>query len=316
MKKATPGLALTLHSGRHRDLTFPDSNYEETLNADAECFQPRRISTSSDLRLLLFNDDATSFPASLLEQVTIADRNALIKRDFDSVMEMFTAANCCAIPDIVVHLFTDPASLMRRIKDVWSARMRQNYNPRPAYFAISSTTQPSLVRYEIERLGGHFLHLFDVPTHFRREIDQIRLELRPVIRSLPRWLIVQEGYGPTLRAVVYLVGRHRAIRVGGSDRHAAALAAFIKHNGISRSIGAWQKVFADDVLFAPSGGGFDIPSRSGLKRYLRRDFPKYFQQAFDEQRSGHSADRVIECINPGTWATEYKVRGEWEVVRR
>jgi hypothetical protein len=35
-----------------------------------------------------------------------------------------------------------------------------------------------------------------------------------------------------------------------------ALAALIKHNGIARSLGAWQKVLADYSLFEPGGGTF------------------------------------------------------------
>ena len=79
------------------------------------------------------------------------------------------------------------------------------------------------MRFELERSGAHFLHVFDFPTHFKAEMDQIRLELAPVVRSLPSWLIVQEGNGKTLQANVRLVYRRKAVSVHGSDRMIAAL---------------------------------------------------------------------------------------------
>jgi hypothetical protein len=229
---------------------------------------------------------------------------------------MLTGSGSCGIPDILVHLFTDQRSVMRGIEAVWNTRIRSNYRPRPVYFAIAKTSYSSRVRYEIERMGAHFLYLFDVPTHFQRELDQIRLELGPVVRSLPQWRIVQEGNGSTLRVIIYLMGRRRAIRVGGSDRLAVVLASLIRNNGMTRSISAWQKVLADEPFFTSAGGGFEVPSRSSLKMYLHRDFPRYLQRSFNDERSGYCIEKVIECVNPGTWATEYRIRGEWSAIHR
>jgi hypothetical protein len=263
---------------------------------------------------LLFDETGNAVPDNLRKHVAHIDPDAPIKRKWESVIEACTT-NSTAY-DVIVDSFTDSATAIQRLNSTWKMRVRSNYAVRPAYFGISTISQKPLVRFDIERLGGHFLHLYDVPAHFQQELEQIRLAFAPLGRSLPRWLIVQEGNGPTLHAVVYLMGHQGRIRVGGSDRHAAALAAFIKHNGVARSLGAWQKVLADDSLFKPGGGSFDVPSLSCLKMYLRRDFPKYLQEAFDQQRSGHCATRVIEHSHPGTWATEYRVRGEWEVIRR
>jgi hypothetical protein len=136
------------------------------------------------------------------------------------------------------------------------------------------------------------------------------------MRSLPSWTIIQEGNSDTLRAVVYLNGRHNPIRVQGNDRQIAALAAFLKHNGIGRSFNAWQKILMQDPLFTPEGGGFAVPSLASIKMYLHREFPKYLQRAFDESHSGFSAARVIEQTEPGSHGTQYRIRGTWEVFRR
>jgi hypothetical protein len=156
----------------------------------------------------------------------------------------------------------------------------------------------------------------DVPTHFKAELEQIRLELAPVVRSLPAWLIVQEGEGSTIRAVVYLVGRRGLHQIHGSDRLIATLAAFVKHNGIPRPLSGWQKVLTNDSLFKPAGGGFDVPSLATIKMYLRRDFPEHLQAVFDENCSGFCATRVIECADPATHSATYRIRGEWELIRR
>jgi hypothetical protein len=263
---------------------------------------------------LLFDETGNALPDNLRKQVVRIDPDAPVKRKWESVIEASTTSPNAY--DVIVDSFTDSATAIQRLNSIWKMRVRSNYAVRPAYFGISTISQRPLVRFDIERLGGHFLHLYDVPAHFEQELEQIRLAFAPLGRSLPRWLIVQEGNGPTLHAVVYLMGHQGRIRVGGSDRHNAALAALIKRNGIARSLGAWQKVLADDSLFKPGGGSFDVPSLSCLKIYLRRDFLKYLQEAFDQQRSGYRASRVIEHMHPGTWAAEYRIRGEWEVIRR
>lgn len=142
--------------------------------------------------------------------------------------------------------------------------------------------------------------MFDVPSRFQAEIDQIRLELAPVIRSLPSWRIVYEGNAGTLRPIIYLANRRRSERILGSDRLIAALAVFLKNNGIARLLSAWQKIFYDDPLFMPAAGEFSVPSISTIKMYLRRDFHNCLQRVFDAWGSGFCADRVIEVVDPGT----------------
>ncbi len=269
----------------------------------------------SPLRLLLFAEPAISLPTNLLQRVERLDAGARVVRNWDSVMEALFATSCSTL-DVIIDAFNDLDSALRRSKQLCNLRVRSNYSPRPRYFAISTSNQSPTVRYEIERHGGHFLHVFDVPKHFDAELEQIRLELAPLNRSTPSWLVVQEGEGATLRGVVYLVGRRNVSRIHGSDRLIAALAAFIKHNGIHRPLGAWQKVLADDALFKPAGGGFDVPSLASIKMYLRRDFRERLQETFDEQCSGFCATRVIECADPATHSATYRIRGEWELVRR
>src|SRR6266481_7601051 len=113
-------------------LSNPDPAFKGKLES-SESFL-KRSNASRFPRILLLSDDAPSLPASLLEQVTIADSDALIKRDLDSATEMLMRADACAIPDVFIHLFTDQRSVMRGIKAVWNTRIRNNYRPRPVYF--------------------------------------------------------------------------------------------------------------------------------------------------------------------------------------
>jgi hypothetical protein len=215
---------------------------------------------------------------------------------------------------VIVAVGLDCSMAMQQMDDLWKLRVQCNYSHRPVYFAISQETERGLTRYNIERVGGYFLHLFDVPSRFEVEIDQIRLGFAPVIRSLPRWRIVCEGNGGTLRPLIYFMNRRRIQRVPGSDRLIAALAVFLKRNGSARSLSAWQKVLCDDPLFMPAGGEFPVPSIPTLKMYLRRDFHNCLQKVFDSCGSGYCADRVIEAVDPGTHGARFRIRGEWELI--
>lgn len=266
------------------------------------------------LRLVLLNNGLGTLPSTLTEQVVKIDPEAQIRNSWASLIDSL-ADSCCAF-DVIIAVGQDCSLTMQQMDDLWRLRVRHNYSPRPVYFAISKDTQRGLTRYNIERLGGHFLHLFDAPSHLQAEIDQIRLELAPVIRSLPSWRIVYEGNAGTLRPVIYLVNRRRSERIPGSDRLIAALAVFLKNNGIARSLSGWQKILYDDPLFMPAGGEFSVPSISTLKMYIRRDFHNCLQRVFDTCGSGFCADRVIEVVDPGTHGARFRIRGEWEAIRR
>lgn len=266
------------------------------------------------LRLLLLNETGLPLPAALLEHVLGSDPDAQMRNSWFSLCKK--APSLCATVDAIIAISKDSTSAIRHLRELSSLRIRNNYSPRPLYFAICTERQSPHVRYEIEQLGGYFLHLFDVTTHFRVELEQIHLTLKDLTCSLPRWLIVYEGNGENLRAQVYLVHRRRMHRVSGSDRQIATLAAFIKNNGACRSVSEWQKTMEEDLLFRPAGGGFDVPSTNTLKMHLWRDFPNNLQKVFDLCHSGFSAERAIECCNPGTHNTKYRIRGEWMASRK
>jgi hypothetical protein len=242
------------------------------------------------------------------------DPEAQIKSSWTSLIDML-AANSCRTFDVIVAVGPDCSLAMEQMDELQRLRVRNNYSSRPVYFAISQDTQWGLTRYKIERLGGHFLHPLDIPSGFQPEIDLIWHELTPATRSLPFWRIVYQGNAGTLRPIIYLVNRRRSERISGSDRLIAALAAFLKNNGIERSLSAWQKILYDDLLFTPCGGGFPVPSVSTLKMYLRRDFRNCLQRVFDICGSSFCADRVIEVVNPGTHGARFRIRGERELIR-
>lgn len=254
-------------------------------------------------------------PDTLVQQVIQIDPDAQIRNSWNSFIDCL-AANSCRTPDVIVGYSSECGQAIRQIKELGDLRRHYNYSPRPVYLAITAQRQPVVTRLEIERVGGYFLHLPDVPRHFNDEIERIRIELDHIVRSLPFWNIVLEGHGRTLQAQVSVVYRGRSVRVWGSERMIAALATFIKNNGIPRSVKGWLNIFADDLLFKPMGGPFSVPSVTSFKEYLRRSFPNCLQKAFDEYKSGFAATHVIECINPRTHAARYRIRGEWEVSRR
>lgn len=277
---------------------------------DAHCERTR----CSSFRLLLLNETGLPLPAVFLEQVSGIDPDAQMRNRWSSLYEK--ASSLCATVDAIVAISRDGTLPIRHLRELSSLRIQNNYSPRPLYFAICTERQSPNVRYEIEQLGGYFLHLFDVAAHFREEFEQMRLTLKDLIRSLPRWLIVYEGNGESLRAHVYFAHRRRMHLVPGSDRQIATLAVFIKNSGTCRSLSEWQKTMEEDLLFRPAGGGFDVPSTNTLKMHLWRDFPNNLQKVFDLCHSGFSAERVIECCNPGTHSTKYRIRGEWAASRK
>jgi hypothetical protein len=277
---------------------------------DVHCERHRR----SSLRLLLLNETGLPLPAALLEQVLGIDPDAQMRNCWSSLCEK--VPSLCATVDAIVAISRDGTLPIRHLRELSSLRIRNNYSPRPLYFAVCTERQSPSVRYEIEQLGGYFLHLFDAATHFRAELEQIRLTLKSLTCTLPRWFIVYEGNGESLRAHVYFAHRRRMHRVSGSDRQIATLAAFIKNNGTCRSLSELQKTMEEDLLFRPAGGGFDVPSTNTLKMHLWRNFPNNLQKVFDLCHSGFSAERAIECCNPGTHNTKYRIRGEWVASRK
>lgn len=275
----------------------------------------RYFGSSSRLRIFILNDKSLPLPEKLLAQVQREDPQAVIRNNWDSVCDML-AEDWRSAPHIIIGVSPDCGSVCRRLRELRNLQNENNDSPWPVYWAMPRTSQPGRLRFDIERLGGYFLHLFDAPNHFRAEIEQIRLMFGHLKRSLPTWMIVYEGNGITLRAVVYFVHRKRFIRVRGSDRQIATLAVFLKNNGLARSFSGWQKILADDPLFEPSGGCFTVPSIGTIKMYVHRDFPRSLQRAFDEYRSRFSAERVVEIVDPGTHMAACRIRGEWDVSRR
>ncbi len=270
---------------------------------------------SSRLRILVLNDKSLPLPEKLLELVQREDPDAIIRNSWDSVCDIL-ADDWPSVPHMILGVSPDCAAVTRRLKKLWRLRVAKNYSLWPIYFAMPRSNQPGRSRFDIERLGGYFLHLFDAANHFRSAVEQIRLMFGHLKRSLPTWLIVYEGNGTTLRAVVYFVHRKRFMRVRGSDRQIATIAVFLKNNGLERSFASWQQILAGDPLFEPSDGYFKVPSVGTIKMYVHRDFPKSLQRAFDEYRSGFSAKQVVEIVDPGTHMTACRIRGEWEIIRR
>lgn len=268
----------------------------------------------SSLRLLLLNESKLPLPASLLGQVLSIDPDARIRKCWPSLCEK--ASSLCATVDAIVAISTDGTVAVRHLRELCHLRAQNNYSVRPIYFAISRNREPATIRFDIERLGGHVLQLVDVPTHFQGEIDQIRLRLALLMRSLPSWLIVYEGNGNTLRTHVFFRHSQKMSRVPGSDRQIAMLAVLLKNNGIARSFAEWQKLLKDDALFRPAGGDFEVPSIGTIKMWLRRDFRANLQSAFDDYRSGFCISRVIEHTYPSSHKTKYRIRGEWSAIRK
>ena len=262
---------------------------------------------SSGLRLLIFANGSACLPDSLGDQITAIDPDASIKRKWHSVVDELEK-NCFDACDIIIDTCDDVRRAAARIDEIWRLRVKANYAMRPAYLVVGKTSHP-MARFEIERRGGHFLLLSDVATHLAEEFGQICLGFGPLARSLPRWHVVREGAGPTARASVFLLTRRKP-RVRGGDLCSAVLAVLLKNNGLPRSICEIRKLLEEDPLFKPKGGSFAVPSSSSLKMYLHRAYPKYLQEAFDQDRSGYSANWVIEREKLDERTVGYKIRGD------
>lgn len=262
------------------------------------------------LRLLLFSDARREIPETLRTEVLKVDRHAVVKRDWDSAVDDLDGY------EVIVDCSDDIDAGLRRIDDLWRRRVEANYAIRPAYLVISKTSQYSLGRFEIERLGERFLHLADVPSHFGKELEQIRLRIAHLERSLPRWLIAYEGNGRTLQVTISFLGPRGWQIVRQDDQHAAELAVLIKNNSIARSIASWRNVMMDDLLFESAGGAFKVPSRTTLRMHVHRDYARDLQRAFDEVRSGYRVKRVMERVRLGEKTVGYRIKGRWETVRR
>jgi len=262
------------------------------------------------LRLLLFNNTKRELPETLREKVLKYDRHAIVKRNWTSVLD---ALGDC---DVIVDYSDDTEAVRHRINEIWQRRVRANYTIRPAYFVISKTSQHHLARFEVERLGGHFLHLYDVPTRLGDELEQIRLRLGKLGCSLPRWLITYEGNGRTLQVSVSFLGSRGLQLVRAEDGLAAELAVLITRNGIPRSIAAWRKIMLGSPLFKSAGGSFNVPSRTTLRMHIHRDYIRELQRAFDEVRAGYCAERVMERARLGEKTVGYRIKGRWDPVTR
>jgi hypothetical protein len=238
------------------------------------------------------------------------DPAAVIRRDWTSVLDNL---NDC---DVIIDHSDDIRAVLRRINELWRYRVQANYEPRPAYIAIGTPSRLSLARFEVERLGEYFLHVDDVPTRLGEELKRIDFRISHLTRSSAHWLITYEGNGKTLQASVSFFGPQGLHLVRAEDALAAELAVLIARNGIPRSIAAWRKMMMDNSLFKPSGGGFNIPSRTTLRMHIHRDYIRALQQAFDEARIGYCAKRLLERIRLGEKTVGYRIKGRWDAVRR
>lgn len=265
---------------------------------------------SSTLRLLLFSDSKSALPQELLDKVLKYDSNAIIKRNWDSVLDSLDSC------DVIIYNSDDIHKTLRRINEIWRYRLRGNYATRPSFLIISKTSQYHSGRFEVERLGERFLYLPDVQSQFGKELEQIRLRIADLERSSPRWLIVYEGNGRNLRVSILFLGPRGWHVVRQDDRHAAELAVLIKNSEIARSIAAWREMMMDDLLFRPAGGSFNVPSRTTLRMHIHRDYIRDLQRAFDEARSGYSAKAIRKRAGLGEKTVGYQIKGKWETVRR
>lgn len=261
----------------------------------------------SALRLILFCETKRELPEELGKEILKHDRNAVVKRNWDSVLD----TEC----DVIVDCSDDIDRVLRRVNENWRRRVKDSHAIRPEYFVIGKPNRHRLARFEVERLGGHFLYLVDVPTRFGEELEQIRLRIAHLERSLPHWVIIYEGNGRTLQASVSFFDRRGLQLLRAEDGLAAELAVLITNNGMSRSIAAWRKIMMNNPLFKPAGGGFNVPSRTTLRMHIHRDYIRDLQRSFDEVRSGYSAGRVLGRIRLGEKTVGYRIKGQWEAVR-
>jgi hypothetical protein len=273
-------------------------------------FKPVCQGHSSALRLVLFGETKGELPETLRAEVLKNHGDAIVKRNWGSVLD---ALDSC---DVILDYSDDIQAALRRINELWRRLVQANYAARPAYIVIGKPDRPSLARFEIERLGGHFLHLDDVPARLGEELKRIDLRIAHLSRSSPQWLIVYEGNGRTLQASVSIFGTQGLQFVRADDRLAAELAVLITNNGIPRSIASWRKIMMNSTLFKPSSGGFNVPSRTTLRMHIHRDYIRAIQKASDEVRVGYSAQRIMERIRLGEKTVGYRIKGRWDAVRR
>jgi hypothetical protein len=269
----------------------------------------------SRLRLTVLNETGTPLSVDFLQSILQNDPEAKMKKNWGAILEELTKKACTAT-DVIIVVCNDCQATIQQLKSLWKLRIYFNFSPRPICFFISRSRQSVLTRYRIERLGGYFLQLCDVPGYFQREFERIHIFWGVVNRALPLWRIVYEGNGKTLRAEVFSLNRGHVSQVPGSERQIATLAVFLKNNGITRSFSGWRKCLIDDPLFKPSGGSFSVPSVGTIKMWFKRDFVKNLQIAFDTYRSGFDATRVIERIYPASHRTKCRIRGEWDTSRK
>lgn len=265
---------------------------------------------SQGLRVILFDDSKKEIPKSLCAEILKSKCTAMVKRDWDSVVADLYSF------DLIVDCSGDIDGALRRIDEVLRKKTSVNRAIRPSYLVVSAVNRYPLARFEVEfRRGAHFMLLHDVPARFGSELEQIRLWRRDIERSSPQWLVEYEGNGRTLHVTVSFVSRRGLQVVRTADSHAAELAVFITRNHIHRSITAWRKLLLGNPLFRPRGGGFRVPCRSSLKKHVHRDFVRDLQRAFDEARTGFSAERTIERVALGDRTVGYRIRGKWDAVR-
>ena len=253
----------------------------------------------------------------VLDVIERTDPCAPIRRNWDRAIASLESSGMSSV-DVVIDVL-EPKGIrgLEHLREVWKLRVRHNYTTVPVYFALSCVDQPAALKYEIQRLGGHYLHISDVSRHFDPQLDEIRLQLAEVRRAMPRWDIVEEYWGADPRRVyVILQFNGKPVHVSGSDRHLAVLAVLLKNNGIPRSLKSIRDLCSEDPLFAPSGGPFAVPQLSTLKMYIYRDYPKHLQRSFDKARSGYRADRIIEHVDLGVKPFGFRIRGTSTVTVR
>ena len=246
----------------------------------------------------------------LLEIIEKIDPQAPIKKTWDSVIDCLELLRLDTPVVLIDIIGRDGRVGLERLQEIWKLRVAHNYAEGPIYFALSCAPQAASLRYEIRRMGGRFMYLSDVASHFISELDEIKVQVKEIRESAPCWEISEEYFGADPRRVEVAVRfGSNPIYIGGSDRHRATLAVLIQNNGIARSLRALRQLCEESPLFTPSGGPFPVPQPGTMKVWLYRDYPKYLQRAFDQARSGFRAERVIEHVDLGAKAIGFRIRG-------
>lgn len=266
--------------------------------------------SSLGMSLILCNDSGDDRLIDLLGEIGDIDATTVIESSWEAAVAAVDQGHCLK-PDVVVEVLSrNGAVAIDHLRQLWSLRVKFNHAPKPTYLAVSRVKHEAVLRQRIKRYGGHYLLLDEVPSRFRTEIEEIYEQLAWIKCSLPLWKIIYEGYGRNLRIYVYVIGiSGEPVRVGGSERMTAVLAALIENNGEFRSLQELRRILHGHAAFRPAGGPFSLPSISSLKMYLHRDFPNHLQAAFDAELTGYSAERVIVKRNLGAKAVGYKILG-------